>query len=236
MTSLRSIWVAASCVVLSAACGGGTVGSTVSFSWRLGAGVTCADAGIDTIRARVINAQSKKDVLTPAPTFQCGVFTGNILNVAAGTYNLTLEGILAAAPTSVVWTATVSGLTIKSGEKTTAVGLVRLAKIPPTVNPSALQASWRFSDGRFCTPNGVAQVRITAWRDRAFLEHDKTYDCDNGSAQIALPPGVYSVIAEAINATGVVVTEAQQDNVNMSTGGASTEFVLQSPGSAGTTP
>lgn len=229
MTSFRIHHLVLSCAPLFAlACGGSPAGSTLSFTWKLGAGVTCTDAGIDSIRVRVLNPQTKKDVKTPAPSFACSVFTGNILNVAAGTYNVSLEGILAAAPDDVLWSVTVNGVVVKPTDKTLQLGLARLAKVPPTVNPSALQVSWRFSDGRFCTPNGVAQVRLTAWRERAFIEHDKTYECDLGGAQVALPPGIYSVIAEALDAAGVVTAEKQEDNINMSTSGASTELVLQS--------
>jgi hypothetical protein len=212
MTSLRW-YLGTSLIGLSlAACGGDGGGSIMQFQWKLGAGVTCGEDAIVQIRATLTNAQTKK-LARAATNFDCGLATGGKLNgVSPGTYTLLLEGYTAGA-TKASYTATITGAIVKPTDKTTELGVVRLAKIPDETIPSALRIQWPFMNGLGCEANGIKDVRITAWRSKRFLEHDKTYACGSQRTDLLLPPGTYSIILEGITADGSLGVDAQKDDV-----------------------
>ena len=212
MTSLRWYLGTSLLGISLAACGGDGGGSIMQFQWKLGAGVTCGEDGITQIRATLTNAQTKKLART-ATNFDCGLATGGKLNnVAAGTYTILLEGFTATATTA-SYTATVNGAIVKPTDKTTEIGVIRLAKVPDATIPSALRVQWPFMNSLGCEANGIKDVRITAWRNKRFLEHDKTYACGSQRTDLLLPPGTYSIILEGITAEGALGTDAQKDDV-----------------------
>ena len=225
----KTLLVLSSTGFFLAACGGDAPTGSITFGWKLGFGVACNDpaAQIDTIRARLFNPTTKKDVITPV-TFSCGLFTGQLPKIALGTYNVILEGGTGAAFTQAVFTGAANGIVV-TASKVSSIGEVRLAKVPPNANPSGLHVSWRFQSGKMCVPLGVAQVRITAWREKVYLEQDKVYECINSSQQLALQNGGYGLVAEGIDATGRVVTKAEQADVQLTSSGASVDFVLPDP-------
>lgn len=229
MRTRSSVLIAAFMGLTLVACGGDTPTGSIQFGWKLGFGVACTApaAAIDSIRAHIFNPTTKKDVAT-AMTFDCGLGTASFPGVPTGTYNIVLEGGVGRTFTTPVFSGSATGIVVAAG-KPTAVGEIRLAKAAPAINPGTLQANWRFQNGKFCAPNGVAQVRLTAWREDVYLDHDKTYDCDLGATQIVLAPSTYGFVAEGFDAKGRVVTQTQQDGVIVTANGVSTEFVLPDP-------
>lgn len=211
------------------ACGEDTPTGSIQFGWKLGFGVACNDpaAGIDTVRARLFNPTTKKDIGNPV-SFQCGLFAGVMPTVPVGTFNVIIEGGVGAAFTQPVFTGAANGVVVAKS-KPTELGDIRLAKIPPTETPGSVNLSWRFQSGKMCIPLAVAQVSVTAWREKVYLETQKTYDCVNSSQQLVLPESTYGFTAEAIDAKGRVVTHAEKDNVVVGSGAVPVEFILPDP-------
>jgi hypothetical protein len=214
---------------LLGACDGGQPPGTIQLRWRIGYGVDCSDAraDINKIRVRVLQPQTNKELLAPA-TFECVAGTGTLQGVPAGTYNLAIEGGKGADFTNPAFTGTAGGVVVKAGASVD-IGTVVLAKVPETIDPGGLQIDWNFSGGNRCATVGVVNVRFQVWRDLVFLQHDKSYPCESPAFTLEVPPGLYGIIAEGIDANGKVVQRGTKPDAVVQQSGSTQVLITLAP-------
>jgi hypothetical protein len=204
--------------VLAAGCGqSGPSPGSIQVKWQLGFDVPCthAEAGIDTVRVRVLEPGGREVF---APTFPCAARAGVVQEIPIGTYNLELEGGVGANFTIAVFAGSLGGVIVESGQ--TVKVEAALEKVPPSQNPGGLQVAWTFEAG-LCGANNVANVRLLIWREMVYREHDQVYPCDTpapGYVELAVAPGEYGVVAEGLDVDGHVVRRATRGDVTVEQG------------------
>ena len=200
--------------LLLGACSPAPVPGKVTVEWKLGFGVDCAKAGIDTIR---VTAQEPGERELVAETFSCSAGAATIRDVPAGACTVVIEGGVGSSFDYPVFTATVGSVLVREGD-TAETGKVTLEKLPPQQNPGSLEIGWSFDNGQLCVPNGVETVRVTVWRELVFKEYEDTTDCNTGMVKVEVQPGAYAVVLEGMDAEGKVVRQATKEDIEVKQG------------------
>lgn len=133
-------------------CGDAAGVGGLAVSWILG-GPGCEDAGVSTIRLRLLEGNS--DVLEPAPTADCdqGYAGLDVVDVPAGRFTMLLEGLNEDGHAD--FEDRVEHVRIRENDTTT-LGPVVLA-----LRPSSLRLRWGFRDQLTCGSSGVLKVQAT---------------------------------------------------------------------------
>lgn len=214
MRAYRPILVLAFGALLLGACSPAPVPGKITVAWKLGYGVDCSQAGIDTIRVTVQEPGERELV---AETFSCSALTATISDVPAGAYTVVVEGGVGSSFEYPAFTGTVGSVLVHEGD-TTDAGKVTLEKLPPQQNPGHLEIGWSFDNGQLCRPNNVETVRVTVWRELVYKEYENTLECDDGTVKIDVQPGTYAVVLAGIDAEGKVVREATKEDIEVKQG------------------
>jgi hypothetical protein len=180
--------------------------------WRIGAGSTCEDAGLSTVRISL--EESGGETLGPFDA-SCDVGLSQpfvIKDVDTGDYFVDLSGL------------DEDDLVRYSGRSDDRVS-VQEGKLssPSTIILSPVQATiqiqWRFTDGLNCASHGVTSVHAEAFlNDRREAEGDADCELEPNIVLSDLGEGTYDVVVTAVSDTGDPVYGFTEHDLELAAG------------------
>lgn len=156
----------------------------VSLQWEVSP-KGCKESGVEEIEVSLENSH-----FDYRERFVCDAGRATLAGVYPGNYRLYVQG--ADKRGHVTFEAAARSVTVR-GERTEAVGMVRL-----TAKPASVEVGWLFANGRVCGANGVERVDVHVYDDMGYEVKSAQFACNEGSGVVRdLAAGGYLIEASA---------------------------------------
>lgn len=196
----------------SAGCGDSSYFGDLLIHYRIGSGVTCAAAGIDSIEVTLDGSEHD-----PAPWIApCNDRTSDLLfrDVPVDVYDVTVRGL--DEDGEPIFDGSQDGVTIVEGDVT------ETRNITLTVMNPSLRLIWTFPGGTMCGVNGVSELHVVLYRQSINVERDiDDVPCQPGQYVIEdLFPDEYDIRVRAFDETSGEYTFAfDRDGIDLTGAG-----------------